>query len=316
MITAMLSLQPVNPFARLKARNVLIWFFVSLILSVICCEVIASFIGLNSEDPIVSEILFSIVHFLMYGSTCLWILQRYRQLQINPQDVVGKLPSGYKWLSIAGLVIILDLLFCIGFLFVLFGLLSLFAPEFLESLFNSTAEPLASSSPIYYNLVMIFSAVVFAPITEEFIFRGFLLHRWGTKWGITPAILVSSMIFGLCHPGVSVATASIGGIVYSLLYLRSRTLIIPIVAHALNNAIVTGLMLFPDSASTVSTVSESSSAFDALMLGLFGLFCIALSAPFIIHFIYKKWPNQRMSLPYWLNRKSRKSNGCGAISFE
>jgi hypothetical protein len=178
--------------------------------------------------------------------------------------------------------------------------ISLIAPSFLESLLKSDTADQAkfSSVPILYNCLIVFSRLLVAPITEEFLFRGVLLHRWATKWGITPAILSSSILFGCVHANVNPFGLSILGLVMALLYLKTRTLIVPMIAHFMNNSIVTFVQFLSMNFSRAPTNSANHHSWVDLWVGL--LF-IVLSAPFLVRFIYKKWPNQRISLPYFAN---------------
>jgi membrane protease YdiL (CAAX protease family) len=82
------------------------------------------------------------------------------------------------------------------------------------------------------NTVMI---VVIAPVIEEIFFRGFLLNRWWRKYGIGKAIIFSSMAFAVLH--VDIIGGMVFGIVLSIIYVKTKSLIGPIVAHVSNNAI-------------------------------------------------------------------------------
>jgi len=76
---------------------------------------------------------------------------------------------------------------------------------------------------------------VIVPVTEEVSFRGLLLRRWAQKWNMTKAVLLSSLIFGLLHADPIGAFAF--GIGMCVLYLKTQSLYVPIVCHALNNLI-------------------------------------------------------------------------------
>ena len=71
---------------------------------------------------------------------------------------------------------------------------------------------------------------------EEIVFRGMLLHRWNQKWGMTKAIIFSSFFFGIIHPDP--LGAFVFGVAMSILYLRTQSLMIPILCHAANNLLV------------------------------------------------------------------------------
>ncbi|MES9990924.1 MAG: CPBP family intramembrane glutamic endopeptidase [Candidatus Thiodiazotropha sp.] len=130
-------------------------------------------------------------------------------------------------------------IFSIATAYALFYPLSFTYPEFVE-LWYIDIPPiiyhLQQSYPIAPNLVSLISLVIFAPVFEEIAFRGILLHSWSEKWGVNRAILISSLLFGIVHPDPIGATAF--GIAMSVLYLRTQTLLIPIICHALNNLVV------------------------------------------------------------------------------
>lgn len=88
-------------------------------------------------------------------------------------------------------------------------------------------------------------AVVWAPITEEVMFRGLLfpgLSAW-LRWLL--GVLMSAFIFAVIHPqgwaGVPAIMALAGA--FSLLRMWRQSLIAPMTAHALNNGVMCGMML-------------------------------------------------------------------------
>lgn len=90
--------------------------------------------------------------------------------------------------------------------------------------------------PFLPNALNFISLVIIAPILEEVMFRGYLLHRWTKKWDALKALILSSVLFGIAHPDIVAAT--IFGMTMCVLYLRTQSLIIPILFHALWNFLV------------------------------------------------------------------------------
>lgn len=80
------------------------------------------------------------------------------------------------------------------------------------------------------------SVVIFAPLFEEILFRGFLYRNLRERTGPVFAMLTSGFIFGLFHldPVRIIPLAAIGATL-AWLYERSGTLVVPIVVHALWN---------------------------------------------------------------------------------
>lgn len=96
-------------------------------------------------------------------------------------------------------------------------------------------------------IMTFFLPVIAAPLFEELAFRAglkYLLVDKG-KWYKTSYIIVSSVIFGLLHwtPGAPTSLAHIVltglmGVIYSLVYLKTKNIYIPIVSHMLYNGLV------------------------------------------------------------------------------
>ncbi|REL29219.1 CPBP family intramembrane metalloprotease [Rhodohalobacter sp. SW132] len=97
---------------------------------------------------------------------------------------------------------------------------------------------------IQYFLIFGVIAVV-APIVEEIVFRGILIERLGRKFGYTSALITSSVFFGFLH--VSFISATIFGLILGILYLKTRSLMLPVLIHMANNAIATFLIFTEES---------------------------------------------------------------------
>ena len=65
-----------------------------------------------------------------------------------------------------------------------------------------------------------------------------LLQRFATKWGTSIATIVVAILFALLH--VDFLGAAIFSIVLSIVYIRTKSLLMPIAIHMLNNAFVIG----------------------------------------------------------------------------
>ncbi|NES21988.1 MAG: CPBP family intramembrane metalloprotease [Symploca sp. SIO3E6] len=282
-----------NPFVNFTTRSLLLCaLLISLALSFLL-RIVTELSGLNPNEPIFTLISYNLIFILL----CLWAVERLSQLQVKTDYLIGKVPHQYRWLPTIGIVINI-LLFSLGSGQLLFYLLSFVAPELVESILS---EPIFLSgsdnfAPALSNILAVITVVVVAPITEELLFRGILLHRWAAKWGITPALLLTSLVFGILHPNI--AGLFVFGLMMALLYLKTRTLIVPIICHALNNLAAVGLELLPKDASTTETadILEQLNAYWWV-----GMVYVVLSAPWLIDFIRKNWPKSVFDLPYFSN---------------
>jgi membrane protease YdiL (CAAX protease family) len=93
-------------------------------------------------------------------------------------------------------------------------------------------------------------AVVVAPVTEEFLFRGLIYRSVRDRYGVALGAIVSALLFGAIHFVVSDAwtdtlalqvTMVVTGLGLALVYERRKTLLAPIAGHAAFNlfAVVT-----------------------------------------------------------------------------
>lgn len=90
-----------------------------------------------------------------------------------------------------------------------------------------------------------FTAIISAPILEELLCRGVLLEVMNKRWGLKTSILISALFFGLLHFDPANATvATIAGLIFGVLYLRTSSIYATIIIHALNNAIAFALISF------------------------------------------------------------------------
>ena len=83
-----------------------------------------------------------------------------------------------------------------------------------------------------------------APIAEELLFRGFVYAALRNHLSAVPAILLSSVAFGLMHvntPGNW--QILVFGVVLGVLYERTRSVIPCVICHALNNLLVFAAVL-------------------------------------------------------------------------
>ena len=102
-----------------------------------------------------------------------------------------------------------------------------------------------SGGPLALNFIItLVGAGLLAPVAEEMFFRG-LIHRWfSARFGVWPAVFISSAIFAAGHADSAgvVASAFVLGLVLAALYDRSRSLWVTIAVHATNNCLAVALL--------------------------------------------------------------------------
>lgn len=87
-------------------------------------------------------------------------------------------------------------------------------------------------------LGLFFFGGIVVPIAEEVFFRG-VLYKWvRERWGVFIGVLISSLIFGLIHIDIAIAsTAFVLGIILALFYEYSKSLWTAILIHVINNSV-------------------------------------------------------------------------------
>ena len=94
------------------------------------------------------------------------------------------------------------------------------------------------------------TAIFFAPVVEELVFRGVLFNRLKIRTGLIPAMLISSFLFGIGHEFGGMTSAFLFGICMCILYLKTDNILIPMSVHFINNVVATILELTPFDAIT------------------------------------------------------------------
>jgi membrane protease YdiL (CAAX protease family) len=92
---------------------------------------------------------------------------------------------------------------------------------------------------------LFFLAAVWAPVVEETMFRGAFYHHLRARLPWPAASAVVALLFAAVHPQGWAAIPVLGGIAMSLATIREwrGSIIAPTVAHAINNGVVTILLV-------------------------------------------------------------------------
>lgn len=97
--------------------------------------------------------------------------------------------------------------------------------------------------------LLFFTLCVAAPITEEIVFRKAIFGFVEPKWGLAPAILISSLVFGLMHvlgggDWIQIIPYALMGTAFGYIYHASgKNIWVVIVMHFVNNFFVFVLYL-------------------------------------------------------------------------
>jgi membrane protease YdiL (CAAX protease family) len=95
-------------------------------------------------------------------------------------------------------------------------------------------------------LISVIVALSLTGICEEFAFRGFLQNTINRKYGFAPAVIISSVAFGLFHfdpQFVYIISTIIAGLVLGYIYHRWNSYVVSAIAHSTLNLIVLAFLL-------------------------------------------------------------------------
>lgn len=121
-------------------------------------------------------------------------------------------------------------------------------------------------------------AVIIAPLTEELLFRGLILRGLLGRWRPWAAVVTSALLFALMHLNpAQMPVAFLLGLVLGWAYVRTRSLGLCMLGHAINNAAAYGVGFFPYAVDNFNQVPPAGSWsfhpwwFDLAGLALFGV---------------------------------------------
>ncbi len=318
-----IEIQAKELFSKLKVRHIFLKLFLLLFGFIFALVNISGTIALIisifnpafgelffEDDTFIEQLIDKNIFFLVaisytftFGVTCWLLLRTMKSNKIKIKPIIGKFSLKKRlWLSIF-IVILANRILGYGVTQITLFCASLISQDFVKNALENTNESMIYNGDNFflqfiYWLLLFTMTVIVAPITEEFIFRGAILHRWSTKWGIVAGILMSSFVFGLLHLNIFVITISIGGIIYALLYIKTGSLLVPIIAHALNNFLFFVNFFLRD------TLSIPRSSEEITILSLwYGIVNICMAVPALIYFL--KMPKNIAALPYFSNQKYR-----------
>ncbi|MBI4234432.1 MAG: CPBP family intramembrane metalloprotease [Chloroflexi bacterium] len=263
-------------------RSFLLWALASIPVGVGAVFFVNSRYEIDLSSPNGAALL---VSGWLYGVISIWVVVKFVVLRVDFGRIIGVLPQNFQWGPLVALVAAI-LVFSFGGALITAYLFT----RYTEWPITEFGDELELAVPI-----LVLTAAILAPLWEELLFRGVLLHRWAHKWSPTRGILLSSLIFALLH--VDTVGAFVFGLVMCILYVKTHTLIVPVIAHALNNIAVTPFLAL----AVKSDVSANPSTGELWL----GLAMVLLTAPWLGWFILRNWPRTYAELPYFANDSRR-----------
>lgn len=263
-----------NSLKSTKVRYLFIQMFFALFLGIIIMIIFGKVFNCKISSYSV-ELISSIITFC-------WLLLAIRFLKkekINLKNFIGK-PLKKRFIFEVPISFLITYIGGVGFILIILSLVYKINPQFLNSLSSKLKDEPRNYISTSMIIVSFIGSVIVAPITEEIIFRGILLRKIYSKWGVKKSILYSSFVFFIIHLRPNPILLFLG-ISCAILVYKYKSLVPGMILHIINNFIV----FFRDLKST--TNGELSKNLN----GSFGLLIIGIIL-FLIYliYIYKNYP--------------------------
>ncbi|GGE75014.1 CPBP family intramembrane glutamic endopeptidase [Priestia taiwanensis] len=263
-----------NQFERIKIRYFLLTLFVSFMILGVISVSGATVMGGESTFDIIFDLGAYIVPFVWLFISCQKSNIEFRSFFTYP----------VKWqVTNMFIIVVMLMLFSAGVVLLqAYGLAYLLPDYVMASLEGENFENKEHPFMMLFDFLLI---VILAPIVEEVIFRGFLLHRLSYKFGMVKAVIISSVLFGLFHFNLfgSITFA----LVCAILYIKTKNLLVPILAHMLNNFLAFMFAVIAEKVPITSDVTVAD--FQSLFIVGVGAVLTALGLLWLIPFLKNNW---------------------------
>ncbi|MGE6344537.1 CPBP family intramembrane glutamic endopeptidase [Bacillus mycoides] len=273
-----------NPFQTMRARYFLIVFALLILIARSSNELLESTFHIQNSS-FINMLIFYILPII-------WIFYGYRKHRVSFSLFINRNET-FNLVQVLYIAIMLCM-FSYGYLILYMYSFAWITPDFIM---NALHEPIIDSTGGY---VFQFIRVVFiAPIVGEFVFRGFLLQRFAAKWGTSIAMVVVALLFACLH--VDFLGAVVFSIVLSIVYIRTKSLLMPIAIHMLNNALVlsSSFLVSREKIMSFADFSHYTTFFPGLII-----FITGLNLVLIFLFVNRKYWNKEMPAIYVEQEKS------------
>jgi len=135
----------------------------------------------------------------------------------------------------------------LGILYLSVTILGIIISLFGQEPAQNAVVAIGEQNPVYF-LYMIPVAIFLVGPAEEFLFRGIVQGLFRRSFGVIPAVLLASVMFGVVHVIALIGTSSgimiyiaitvALGLILGAVYERTKNIIVPIAIHGFWNALI------------------------------------------------------------------------------
>lgn len=231
--------QPGNRLQHVgEAILVIVGAYIAASIAVTAVNPLASTLDGFGTGTDLTRIVQTAIQFLAMILVVVW----YGKIVDTDRLIRVAVPSGRNvGLIVGGTLVLLGGQFLINRLFQLLNL----SPG------SNQAVLAGAGDPIYFLVMVPISLLVVGP-AEELLFRGAVQGRLRESWGVWPAIIVATILFGLVHiPAVTggigaqlsyALLAGILGVLLGYLYEYTQNIVVPAVIHGGYNGTLFALL--------------------------------------------------------------------------
>jgi uncharacterized protein len=240
----------------------------------------------------------SVAGLALYAGVALVLVLVGRWRGVELRRLLGRALGTREALASAALGLTV-LVFSFGTMIALLGGLSLLFPQILERYADNSMDFLVRREgrlDVVSTFLLAVTAGLVGPVVEELVFRGFLLTRWARRFGVRSGMVFSALLFGLLHFTLAPLGAFALGLVAAVLYLRTRSLVAPILAHVTANSTIVFATVLGRGADQATMAPPGAEELRGL-LGL-GLGLVAVATPVLAFILSRAWPAPDTPLPY------------------
>ncbi|MEY8348550.1 type II CAAX endopeptidase family protein [Bacillus cereus] len=272
-----------NPFCSMRARYFLIVFVLLYLIESMSKQVLENtfHISISSFTSIL----------VLYIFPSIWLFYYCKRHRV-PFTMFMNRRESFNFLQVFMITGMLCL-FSYGYLVLYMYSFAWITPDFVITILH---EPIIGSTGGYvYQFIII---VLVAPIVGEFVFRGFLFQRFAAKWGTGKGMVTVAILFGCVH--IDFFGATMFSIVLSVVYMRTKSLLMPISIHILNNTVVfiTSFILSKEEMISFADYFTYTPFFIGLLIFIMGL-------NFVLIFLYMNRRYMSKEVPVVYTNKVR-----------
>ncbi|MGP4059501.1 lysostaphin resistance A-like protein [Halobacillus sp. H74] len=236
-------------------------------------------------------------HIYVYAGAGLWLYTQFKKYNISFSHLTSKdavsIPALVKTFGVVTIIKAASF----ASVLVLWNIIGLISPSFLsgitgEIMQTSNNQESLGSIFIYFVLV-----VMIAPSIEELLFRGVLLNNWCKRLGTFAGVILVSLTFAIFHGPSGFLSALLASIFFSILYLKTKSIWIPMAAHSFSNLLSFLIQYVPFQNGTASVDDHTKSLQLMKSLGMYSGVALLVILLFLLVIFYKMYP-RRSHLPY------------------